>query len=74
MKDIKYTINIYALSKPDIDEADIEFDFSFVNGNSKMPIDEIISEIVTKEMTKHPNLTLCDWEVVEVSLAPGQKR
>jgi hypothetical protein len=72
MKDIKYTIHIYALSNPDLDEADTTFDITFINGNDKMHINEIVAYKVTAEMTKHPGFTLCDWEVVDVCLAPGQ--
>jgi len=68
MKDIKYTIRIYTLSNPDLDEADATFEISFINGNDKMHIDEIVAYKVTAEMTKHPGFTLCDWEVVDVCL------
>jgi len=68
MKEIVATVEIWASSDPDLDEADVIFVRQFTVGNFKIPLQDIISKLSSESVEKeYPAHEYVGYEVISYS-------
>lgn len=69
MKPILVHVQIYAVSEPQLDEADVVFVKQFEIENFKIPLPDVIYELCCDATeVEHPNCEYVDFEVLDYSL------
>ena len=68
MKEIVVTVEIWACSDPDLDEADVTLVRQFTVGNFKIPLPDIISKLSSESVEKeYPGHEYVGYEVISYS-------
>jgi len=71
MKNIIVNVKIWAVSDPDLDEADISFMKQFKIGNWKVPLPDILYELSLSALeAEYPHCEFVDFEVIDYSAEP----